>query len=168
MSLPVDEYNTGGNSADEYDALTPEKQADLQAWIARAIMPGTGRAKHADYTSDTLKQCYERVRDTDDDQHGHDISNGAFKGAMRAAGYEPIDPTALNWTFRIQPRCPLTIRQRAARFWGYSIRRDYPYLTNWAGTEWAKAAAERRAAVQARESAEWDAYKAEIAGHNVR
>ncbi len=28
------------------------------------------------------------------------MTNGEFKGAMLAAGYEPVDRTELNWKFR--------------------------------------------------------------------
>ncbi len=117
------------NSPGLYNRLSPSNQASVQAWIQRAISPGTGRTSDGRMSSYGLKHCFERS------PGGFYLTNGAFKGAMLAAGYEPRDSTALNWQFRIEPRCPRRIRQQ---FLG---RGTYPYIIDWEGTAEDKTAA---------------------------
>ena len=69
-----------------------------QQWIKENISPSDKRCRLSSYF---LKHVLE-----------NDIAlyttNGGFKGGMVAAGYQPIDPHAVNWTFMcaIRNRCP--------------------------------------------------------------
>ncbi len=123
------EANEGSNSSGSYNTLSPAQQAALHAWVGHAIRPGTGRTSAGRMSSYGLKHCFERS------PGGFYLTNGAFKGAMLAAGYEPRDSTALNWQFRIEPRCP---RRRRQQFLG---RGTYPYIIDWEGRAEDKAAA---------------------------
>lgn len=77
----------------DYTTLSDLEQTALQAWIRLAIRPA--RRYHRS-TSYGLKHHFEKV--------GFYITNGAFKGAMQAAGYAPRTPTARNWEFKIRLR----------------------------------------------------------------
>jgi len=88
----------------EYDGLSAEMQADLQTWIAEMFQPagriwrGQIRTSRFDgTTSYGLKHDFERVT-------GKYVTNGEFKGAMLAAGYQPVVPHEQNWHFRLRPR----------------------------------------------------------------
>jgi len=117
-----------GNSPENYARLSTEQQAALQAWIGRAIAPGTGRTRDGRISSYVLKHYFERS------PGGFYITNGMFKGAMRAAGYDPRDRATLNWQFRIEPRCPRGIRERLRRQGHqYEADRVFPYLDRWEG-----------------------------------
>lgn len=76
------------NSPDHFDSLTDEQKAQLRKWIIDKM---TLRIK--DRTSYGLKHLFEASAG------GFYVTNGQFKGAMLAAGYEPIDATELNWRF---------------------------------------------------------------------
>jgi hypothetical protein len=80
------------DSPTEFDALPPEKQAALLVWIAQAMKPAAVFGRHTSYS---MKHAAEEVL-------GY-VSNGEFKGAMLAAGYEPKDLDELNWTFKARP-----------------------------------------------------------------
>ncbi len=83
------------NSLDAYDALTDMAKAALQAWIQHAVAPAPARTNA--WSSSFLKQEFEAV--------GFSITNGAFKGAMLAAGYEPKKRSdAPDWYFAVKPR----------------------------------------------------------------
>lgn len=97
------------NDPTAYATLSASKQATVQAWIRRAIAPGTGRTSAGRMSSYGLKHLFERSAPV-----GFYMTNGQFKGAMCAAGYEPRDPAALNWQFRIEVRHPLHIAASAA------------------------------------------------------
>jgi hypothetical protein len=85
------------NSPEMYDELTDRAKAVLQAWIQHALVSASVRS--SSWSSSFLKQEFEAV--------GFDISNGAFKGAMRAAGYEPKKRSdAPDWYFAVRPRAP--------------------------------------------------------------
>ena len=92
------ENNGKGNNASEYADLSAEQKAEVQRWIAKFIAP----RKQIDrrHTSYGLKHGFDRTWALDHPT-GFYMSNGAFKGAMLAAGYEPSDRNALNWNFRI-------------------------------------------------------------------
>lgn len=70
--------------------LSPAQQACLLAWCAYALRPARRASPWSSYG---VKHVYSAGS-------GIYITNGEFKGAMLAAGYRPIDPTARNWRFR--------------------------------------------------------------------
>lgn len=81
------------DSPAEFYALPRPRRAALLAWIARAMKPAASFGRHTSYA---IKHCAE-------EDLGY-VSNGEFKGAMLAAGYEPKDRDDRNWTFKVRPR----------------------------------------------------------------
>jgi hypothetical protein len=77
----------------EFSQHSEPEQRLIKLWISFAIRPA--KTKHW-RTSYGLKHDLER--DT-----GLYVTNPDFKGAMLAMGYDPVDPWALNWHFRIRP-----------------------------------------------------------------
>jgi hypothetical protein len=88
---PQGSYGRNIDPPSEYQDLFPDTRAEVLLWIWRNLKPT--KVKVHPISSYGLKHAYE-------DDTGTYICNGAFKGAMRAAGYEPIDPKELNWRFR--------------------------------------------------------------------
>lgn len=96
---------------EEFDALPPAKKSALLAWIDGAMIPAKTYGKHTSYT---LKHCFG------DD--GFYVTNGEFKGAMLAAGYEPKDRKAQNWTFKVRPRARgLGVARTHSEALGYTL-----------------------------------------------
>jgi len=81
-----------GNRLEAYDNLCPVEQAALLEWIRLATKPAKTVAPSTSYG---IKHDFEDA--------GFYITNGQFKGAMRASGHAPVDPEELNWEFRIRP-----------------------------------------------------------------
>ena len=77
------------NQPSSYERLTVEEKADLRVFIRGSLLPDDGAGPHASYS---LKHIYGRLT-------RHYTTNGAFKGAMLAAGFEPVDRYELNWRF---------------------------------------------------------------------
>jgi hypothetical protein len=77
------------NQPSSYDKLPNAQKADLREFIRGSLLPADGTGPHASYS---LKHIYERLT-------RHYTTNGAFKGAMLAAGFEPLDRHELNWRF---------------------------------------------------------------------
>jgi hypothetical protein len=97
-----------GNDPADYAALTPGQRACLAAYIGHMFMPSRRGIPRVKSTSYGLKQPF--------DAHAFYVTNGQFKAAMRAAGYDPLDATARNWSFAVSYRDPaMRRRQRAAR-----------------------------------------------------
>lgn len=92
------------NLPSAYAALSVEDQAALAAWIAAHIQPSRRRFKQTSYG---LKHVFERS------PSGFYVTNGAFKGAMQAAGYAAIDETVVNWSYRIAEATTGCLTQRA-------------------------------------------------------
>ncbi|MGI8913002.1 MAG: hypothetical protein ACR2JY_04285 [Chloroflexota bacterium] len=104
--------------AAEYAALSEAERATLATWIAAALRPT--QTVNQRYSSYGLKHVFEHTGSDGpmrDRTPGHNrmrdlplvpapagfyVSNGAFKAAMLAAGYEPADYRATNWTFRFR------------------------------------------------------------------
>jgi hypothetical protein len=78
----------------DYERLTTAMGDALAAWIATTMH--AIKAANLYQTSSTLKAVFKRSAG------GFYITNGQFKGAMLAAGYQPIDAKTLNWTFHIR------------------------------------------------------------------
>jgi hypothetical protein len=81
---------------EEYERLTSEERGILLDWIDQKITPAKSVYKWA--TSYGLKHQFEVSSE------GFYITNGQFKGAMLAAGYQPSSPYKNNWHFRIRLR----------------------------------------------------------------
>ena len=76
-----------------YEELTLEEKARLADWIAEKLtLRKTANFNHSSYG---LKHLFEH--DT-----GLYVYNGAFKGAMQAAGYMAVDPKEQNWHYKIK------------------------------------------------------------------
>ena len=80
------------NQPEEFDCLPSEDRSRVLDWIGRSFAP-SGSRNASPGISYGMKHWLE-------EDLGFYITNGAFKGAMLAAGYQPWDATALNWEFR--------------------------------------------------------------------
>jgi hypothetical protein len=89
-----------------YDVESSEALKNaVQAWIALVFQPANTVYQHT--SSYGMKHRFEGSAGN---SHAHlYMTNGEFKGAMLAAGYEPVDREALNWMFRLKPRSPLKL-----------------------------------------------------------
>ena len=84
--------------------LPDEEQAAVMKWISdniRAIRSVNDR--HSSYG---IKHILEH--DT-----GIYLTNNQFKHGMMLGGYEPVDPSELNWKYRISEKSPAFRRRRA-------------------------------------------------------
>jgi len=83
------------NNPQAYHRLSRQQREALQAWITTTFAPGT---RAHPLTSYTWKHRFEGS------ESGFYLTNGAFKGAMLAAGYQPTKQTAkdINWRFRVK------------------------------------------------------------------
>lgn len=98
-----------------YDQLPPEEQTALQTWIRLAVAPAS---RSDGRTSYGIKHDFESV--------GFYVPNGAFKGAMLAAGYLPTPRSAreINWRFRIRPQSRAFVRNPKNRSIDECLRFD--------------------------------------------
>ena len=77
----------------EFSLLPIERQDILSRWIHEHLTPR--KKPNQRYTSYGLKHIFE-----DDRAHGgFYVSNGTFKGAMRAMGYCPVFEDDINWLY---------------------------------------------------------------------
>lgn len=104
----VDEYNEWAereNRADaklpvnqptDYGRLSDKEQKLLGEWIQRTFLPAKRAYPHM--TSYGWKHRFE------ESEKGFYVTNGQFKGAMLAAGFQPTKATAndMNWRFRVK------------------------------------------------------------------
>ena len=74
--------------------LPAGQQAVLIRWIRDVLVPA-GRAFH--------RTSYGMKHDFENEPGGFYVTNGMFKGAMLAAGYQPVDASEINWRFRVRP-----------------------------------------------------------------
>lgn len=77
-----------------WESLPAPKQSVLLEWIALTVKPA--KTPHPHRTSYGMKHDFGG--------EGFYVRNDVFKGAMRASGYEPVDPRELNWEFRCRSR----------------------------------------------------------------
>jgi hypothetical protein len=99
-----------------FQQLKPEEQAALVDWIRAVLVPAKTVFRRNSYG---MKHDFEREPD------GFYIYNGAFKGAMLAAGFPPVDEGELNWRFRVKPAHELARweqRQRGVYGRGWLVR----------------------------------------------
>jgi hypothetical protein len=88
------------NGWEDAALITDHPQAEIDLvmdWIRQNIVPG--RTPLQERTSYGIKHILEH--DT-----GLYLTNNEFKDAMLMAGFKPVDPNALNWTYRISRKSP--------------------------------------------------------------
>lgn len=86
------------NCSDEFWELTQEDQERAIMWIKENIQPRkTPNERHTSYG---IKHLFEHV------VGGFYMTNGEFKGAMSAAGFEPVLKGDLNWSYRVSNKSP--------------------------------------------------------------
>ena len=78
------------NQPSSYERLTDEKKAAIQGWFGRELVPMDVAGLYGSYS---LKHVFEGI------PGGFYLTNGEMKGAMLAAGFEPVDRYELNWRF---------------------------------------------------------------------
>ncbi len=72
-------------------------QEQIDAWIKANFKHS--KRENKGHTSYGLKHILE-------DDMGIYLTNNQFKDAMMKAGFDPVDPDELNWTYRIKPSSP--------------------------------------------------------------
>lgn len=104
----------------EYEHLSKDMKELLSWWLNEFVRP----EKHFNHiqSSYRLKHLFEQV------VHEY-LSNGQLKMAMLKAGYKPLDPTELNWHFKIRK---VDIRPKVKSFYDWCIL-NYEDLDNPAG-----------------------------------
>lgn len=84
---------TTDNNPLDFTKLSDNEKITLVNWIVTVFKPiKTVNKWHSSYG---LKHLFEHA------PLGFYVKNGAFKGAMLIAGFEPVDPNELNWRFKI-------------------------------------------------------------------
>ena len=104
------------NDPDGFQQLEPEQQTALVDWIRAVLVPAKTVFRRNSYG---MKHDFDREPD------GFYVYNGAFKGAMLAAGFLPVDEGELNWRFRVKPAQELARweqRQRGVYGRGWLVR----------------------------------------------
>lgn len=83
------------NQPDRYKGLPKQRQDNVCRWIHNNISIARRKCNETSYG---LKHIFEH-----DKSHGGEyLTNGEFKGAMIACGFNPIEPEALNAIYRIK------------------------------------------------------------------
>jgi hypothetical protein len=124
-----------------FNKLEPEEQAALVDWIRAVLVPAKTIFRRNSYG---MKHDFDREPD------GFYVKNGAFKGAMLAAGFQAVDEGELNWRFRVKPAHELARweqQQRGVYGRGWLVRhrwreKGYEVLE---GTQWLRAQEHSRA-----------------------
>ena len=104
------------NDPGGFQKLEPEQQSALVDWIRAVLVPANTVFRRNSYG---MKHDFDREPD------GFYVYNGAFKGAMLAAGFRPVDEGELNWRFRVKPASELSVwekRQRRLYGRGWLVR----------------------------------------------
>ena len=110
------ERDWAANDPTGFQKLEPEQQAVLVDWIRAVLVPAKTVFR---------RNSYGMKHDFDHEPDGFYIYNGAFKGAMLAAGFPPVDEDELNWRFRVKPAHELSRweqRQRGVYGRGWLVR----------------------------------------------
>ena len=135
------ERDREANDPAGFQKLKPEEQAALVDWIRAVLVPAKKVFRRNSYG---MKHDFDREPD------GFYVYNGAFKGAMLAAGFHPVDENDLNWRFRVKPAHELARweqRQRGVYGRGWLVRnrwreKGYEVLE---GTQWLRTQEHSRA-----------------------
>lgn len=85
------------NNPAEYEKLTQSEKEQLKMWIDQYIKPHLVKKYNPYRTSYGLKHLFQS-------KGGFYVTNGQFKGAMLAAGFEPESFKDINWVFKIGKR----------------------------------------------------------------
>jgi hypothetical protein len=99
------EVVTALDDPEAFAALPAVDRIHLLWWIRDVLERGRGEGRANSYG---LKHIYQRTT-------GVYVTNGVFKGAMRAAGYAPVDPGEQNWCFRYRAKWRILLNQRPRR-----------------------------------------------------
>lgn len=86
---------SSSNNPNEYEELTDQQKNALHLWIDETLEPLRISKYNNSPSSYYLKHLFE------ESENGFYISNGVFKGAMLAAGFEPAKRDELNWHFKL-------------------------------------------------------------------
>lgn len=93
------ERDRAANDPAGFRQLGPAEQAALVGWIRDVLVPAKTIFRRTSYG---MKHDFDR------EPEGFYVTNGMFKGAMQAAGYQPVDADELNWCFRVKPAIELS------------------------------------------------------------
>lgn len=90
---------------EEFDRLKATEKRALLQWIGECFEKSPTAASAHSYGMKHWFQHERRIY----------VTNGAYKGAMLAAGFAPVDCSELNWQFycRWTPRCTAKTRAGA-------------------------------------------------------
>jgi len=94
------------NDPSRFYDLDLHEQSSLVEWIKDVLAPAKNKFRRSSYS---MKHDFQREPD------GFYIYNGAFKGAMLAAGFDPVDAKIMNWYFRVKPLRPLRRTEKRDR-----------------------------------------------------
>ncbi len=90
----IESHDTSGvYGAAQYEKLSEAVKEAMACFIGLAMAPRDNVGPGSSYG---MKHDFERAT-------GIYVNNDVFKGAMLAAGYEPVNRDDLNWTFRVRP-----------------------------------------------------------------
>ncbi len=78
----------------EFNELSAEQQRVLVEWIRDVMVPAEPDFPHSSYN---MKHEFQFS------PQGFYTTNGAFRGAMLAAGYLPVNEYEVNWLFPVKP-----------------------------------------------------------------
>lgn len=85
------------NHSSQYERLSLTEKSTLDNWIREIVEPYRIKSFNGP-SSYRLKHHFEYSHD------GFYITNGAMKGAMLAAGFNPKEEQAINWTFQLSKK----------------------------------------------------------------
>jgi hypothetical protein len=88
------------NSPDRFYDLTENQQTEMINWIQANLI--SRKTINENCSSYGLKHVFSSEKKG----KGYYVTNGQFKGAMIAAGFEPIEFDVLNHTYRISKKSP--------------------------------------------------------------
>ena len=102
----IDKLERDPNDPARFYELDLRQQSGLVQWIQAVLVKAKTVFSRSSYD---VKHDFEREPD------GFYVYNGAFKGAMVAAGFYPVYEREMNWRFRVKPSRRLSVREKAER-----------------------------------------------------
>lgn len=91
------------NKPEHFNELSAKEKDDLLDWINANLEPYRTQGYYSRRNSYRLKHNFEFSED------GFYVTNGQFKGAMLASGFEPKDYDDLNWYFTLGRNAGLSV-----------------------------------------------------------
>lgn len=91
------------NKPEHFNKLSPQEKETLLKWISEYLEPCRTKGYYCNRNSYRLKHNFEFS------SVGFHITNGQFKGAMLASGFEPYDKDDLNWEFKLGKNAGITV-----------------------------------------------------------